>query len=77
MILIHDENYDDGNTPNTSRVDETTSTLLVFGGLSSRDGVKRDKPAALYRHSNVTGNINLINLSKFKYENTSKKDSPF
>ena len=65
-----DEDYDDYNTPNTSRIDETsftvpdtteaTSTLLL------RQNVKRDKLTALYRHLNVTGNLDLMDLDRFK-----------
>ena len=63
-----DDDYDDYNTPNTSWTDEisflvrgstekeTTSTLRL------KQKLKPDKLAALYRHLNVTGNLNLINL---------------
>ena len=71
--LVQDEDYDNYGTPNTSRADETsftepdttedvdttTSTLLL------KQRVKRDKLAALYRHLNVTGNLDLINLVRF------------
>ena len=75
--LVQDEGYDDYNTPNTSRIDETsfmepdgseaTSTLR----LNQR--VKRDKLAALYRHLNVTGNLDLIDLDRFKLTKDRKK----
>ena len=75
--LVQDEDYDDYNTPNTSRIDETsfmepdgseaTSTLR----LNQR--VKRDKLAALYRHLNVTGNLDLIDLDRFKLTKDRKK----
>ena len=64
--MVHqDDNYDNYSTPDTSRVEtsfiepdttETTSTLRL------RQKVKRDKTIALYRHLNVTGNLDLINL---------------
>ena len=57
--LVQDEDYDDCNTPNTSRVDEisftepdTTEATLI---LRLRRKVKRDKITTLYRHFNVTG----------------------
>ena len=75
--LIQDEDYDNCGTPNTSRVDETsfiepdtteaTSTLLL------NQKVKRDKLAALYRHLNVTGNLDLIDLDRFKLTRDRKK----
>ena len=79
--LVQDEDYDNYGTPNTSRADETsftepdttedvdttTSTLLL------KQRVKRDKLAALYRHLNVTGNLDLINLVRFKLTTDPKK----
>ena len=64
--MVHqDEDYDDYSTPDTSRVEtsfiehdttEPTSTLQL------RQKVKRDKIITLYRHLNVTGNLDLIDL---------------
>ena len=39
---------------------EATSTLRL------NQKAKRDKLAALYRHLNVTGNLDLIDLDRFK-----------
>ena len=65
--LIHqDEDYDDYNTPNTSRINETSfiepDTTEAISTVQLRQKVKRDKLTALYRHLNVTGNLDLIDL---------------
>ena len=46
---------------------ETTSTLRL------KQKLKRDKLAALYKHLNVTGNLDLINLDQFKLAADPKK----
>ena len=56
--LVHqDEDYNDYNTPNTSKVYETSFTELdtteAKSTLQLRTTVKRDKITALYRHLNV------------------------
>ena len=51
--LAHqDEDYDDYNTPNTSRVEETSFTVPDTTQVTStlQQKVKRDKITALYRH---------------------------
>ena len=68
--LVHkDDDYDDYETPNTSRIEtlftvpdttEATSTLIL------RQKVKRDKINALYRHLNVRASPDLIDLYRFK-----------
>ena len=59
-IPLVDKDYD---TPNTSRVVETSFTELATTKATStlrlNQKVKRDKLAALYRHLNVTGNLDL------------------
>ena len=64
--LVQDEDYDDYNTPNTSRIDKTSFTVLdtteATSTLRLRQKVKKDKINALYRHLNATGNPDLINL---------------
>ena len=67
--LVQDEDYDDYNTPNTSRVDEasftepdTTEATLT---LQLRQKVKRDKITALYRHLNVTSDPRLADIDRF------------
>ena len=75
--MVHqDDDYDDYNTPNTSRIDETsftvpdtreaTSTLLL------RQKLKRDKITALYRHLNVTGDPGLADIDRFMIKKISK-----
>ena len=75
--LVHenDEDYDDYNTPDTSMEDKTSFTDTTEGTsiLQLRQKVKRDKIIALYRHLNVTGNLDLIDKDRFmikkKYQN--------
>ena len=73
--LVQDEDYDNFGTPNTSRVDETLfiepDTTEATSTLNQK--VKCDKLAALYRHLNVTGNLNLIDLDRFKLTRDPKK----
>ena len=69
--MVHeDDDYDDYNTPNTSRVDETSFTVPDTTEATStfclRQKVKRDKLAALYRHLNVTRVIDLTDLDQFR-----------
>ena len=69
-IVHEDDDYDDYNTPNASRIDETSFTVPATTEATSTlrltQKVKQDKLAALYRHLNVTGNLNLIDLGRFK-----------
>ena len=69
LVQDDEEDYDDYETPNTNRIEtsftvpditEATSTLRL------RQKGKRDKINALYRHLNVTGNPDLIDLDRFK-----------
>ena len=76
--MVHqDEDYDDYNALNTSRVDETSftepNTTEATSTLRLKQKVKRDKLAALYRHLNITGNIDLIDIGRFKLKGDSKK----
>ena len=77
--LVHDEDIDyvDYNTPNTSRVDETSFTMPgptdKETTLRLTQKVKKDKLAALYRHLNVTGNLDLINIDRFRLTTDPKK----
>ena len=77
ISLVQDEDYDDYNTPNTSRIDETSfmepTTTRATSTLRLTHKVRRDKLAALYRHLNVTGNIDLIDLNQFKLKADPKK----
>ena len=76
--MVHqDEDYDNYGTPNTSRVDETSfiepDVAEATSALRLRQKVKRDKLTALCRHLNVTGDIDLIDLDRFKLTTDSKK----
>ena len=76
IVYQDEEDYDDCNTPDTSRVEtsftehdttESTSTLRL------RQKVKRDKITALYRYLNVTSDIDLIDLERFRLTKNPKK----
>ena len=72
-----DEDYDDYNTPNTSKIDVTSFTVPdatdATSTLKLRQKVKRDKLTVLYRHLNVTGNLDLMDLDQFRLTADSKK----
>ena len=76
--MVHqDDDYDDCNTPNINRINETSFTVPdtteATSTLRLRQKGKRDKITALYRHLNVTGNLYLINLDLFKLTTNHKK----
>ena len=78
ISMVHqDEDYDDCNTPNINRINETSFTVPdtteATSTLRLRQKGKRDKITALYRHLNVTGNLYLINLDRFKLTTNHKK----
>lgn len=60
--MVHEDKENDGcdnyNTLNARKIDETS--------FKSRQKVKRDKINALYRHLNVTGDIDLHDLKRFR-----------
>ena len=62
----YDERYD---TPNTSKVDETSFTLpdaiKATSTLHLRQKLKRDKIVSLYRYIDVTGDPGLGDLDRF------------
>ena len=77
-----EEEDDDYNIPNISRVDETSFTVPDTTEATStlrkvnekvKTKSKRDKINALYRHLNVTGNPNLIVLDRFRLTKDPKK----
>ena len=74
-LINQDEEYDDYRTLDTSRVDETsfTDTTAATSTLRLRQDVKRDRLTALYRHLNVTGNPDLIDLVRFRLTKEPKK----
>ena len=59
VMVYQDKDYDDYNTPNRSRIDETSftepDTTEATSTVQLRQKVKRDKLTALYMHLNVTG----------------------
>ena len=74
--MVQDKDYDNYVTLDTSRVEtsfiehdttEPTSTLRL------RQKVKRDKITALSRHLNVMGDIDLIDLDRFRLTKDPKK----
>ena len=79
--MVQDEDFDNYGTPNTSRIDETSftgpDTTEATSTLRLTQKVKRDKLAALHRHLNVTGNLDLINLDQFKLTTDPKMESQF
>ena len=75
-LINQDEDYDDYNTPDTSRVETSfiePDTAEATSTLHLRQKVKRDKLTALYRHLNVTGNPSLIDLDRFRLTTDPKK----
>ena len=84
ILFVHqddDEDYDDYDyrTPDTSRVKtsfiEPTDATEATSMLRLRQKVKRDKLIALYRHLDVTGNPDLIDLDKFRLTTDPKKEA--
>ena len=73
---VQDKDYVNYTTPNTSWVDEVSfmepNTTEATSTLRLNQEVKRNKLAALYRHLNVTGNLDLIEYKRFRLENTEK-----
>ena len=66
--MVHqDEGYDNYVTPDTSRVNETSfiDTTEATSTLRLRQKAKQDKLTTLYRHLNVKGNPDLIDLDRF------------
>ena len=68
--MVHqDEDYDDYNTSNTSRIDETSfiepDATEATSTLRLRQKVKRDKIIALHRCLNVAGNPDLMDMDRF------------
>ena len=75
--MVQSKVYDNYGTPNTSRVDKTSfmepAITEATSTLRLNQKVKRDKLAALYRHLNVTGYLDLIDLDPFKLMTDPKK----
>ena len=72
--LVQEEDYDDYNTPDTSRIDETSftepDTTEATSTLQLRQKKKQDKIIALYRHLNVTGEPGLADSDRFMIKKT-------
>ena len=75
--LVQDEDYDDYNTPDTSRVDETSftepDTTEAISTLQLRQKLKRDKITALNRHFNVTGDPGVADKDQFMIKKNQKQ----
>ena len=77
--MVHDEeDYDERyDTPNVSRVDETSflepGTTEVTSTVRLKQKLKRAKINALYKHLNVAGNPDLIDLDRYKLTKDPKK----
>ena len=68
--MVHqDEDYDEYNTPNTSRINETSfmepDATEATSTLQLRQKLKQNKIAALYRHLNVRGDPGLADINRF------------
>ena len=75
--MVHqDEDYDEYNTPNTSRVDERSfiepDATEATSTLQLRQKVKLDRLIALYRHLNVTGDPGLADIDRFIIKKNTK-----
>ena len=68
-----------GTTPDTSRIEETSFTVPDTAEATStlrlRQKVKRDKLTSLYRHLNMMGNPDLIDLDRFRLRTDLKKEA--
>ena len=76
--MVHqDEDYDDYNTPNASRIDETSftepDTTEATSTLQLRQKVKQDKITALYGHLNVTADPGLADIDRFMIKKKNSK----
>ena len=60
------------NTPNTTRVDEEETPLLLTSSLRLKQQVLRNKLDALYHHLGTKGSLDLVDLDRFKMKTNSK-----
>ena len=73
ITLVQDEDYDDDNTPNTSRVDETSFTgPEATDATSKRQKVKQDKITRFFKHLNVASDPGLADIDQFMIKKYSK-----
>ena len=76
MVHQDDEDYDNYRRPDTSRIETSfiePDTTELTSTLRLRQKVKQDKINALYRHLDVTGNPDLIDLDRFRLTKDPKK----
>ena len=73
---IQGKDYDDYNSPDTNRAEETSftesDTTEAISTLQLRQKLKRDKITPLYRHLNVTGDPGLVDIDQFTIKNSFK-----
>ena len=80
VVTHHDKNvdYDDYNTPKTSRLDETTfttpSSKEKLSTLWLRQKVEQDKLPALYRHLSVTDDPDLADICRFRLNKIKRQE---
>ena len=77
IMLVQDKDFDDYNTPDTKRVDETSFTgpdvqEASIWTLKLRQKVKQDKLTALCKHLSVTGDPGLADMDQFMLEKNPK-----
>ena len=69
IVPQDEEDYDDCNTPNTSRIDETSytapDTTEATSTLRLRQKLKRDKIVSLHKYLSVAGDPGLPDLERF------------
>ena len=77
-VFVNEEDYDDCNTLNTSRIDETSFTVPHTTDAASTLRLRQKvKLSAWYRHLNVTGDIDLMGLDRFRFTNNPETVSQF
>ena len=71
------DDYDDYRTPDTSRINEASftgpATAEATSTLRLKQKVERDRLTSLFRHLNVTGNLDLIDFNRFEITTDHKK----
>ena len=74
--LVQDKDYDDYNTPDTSRIDETLfiepDATEATSTLQLKQKVKRDNIAVLYRYLKVIGDPGLVEVDRFMIKKCQK-----
>ena len=70
--IAPDDDGDIYNTPNTTRVDEEEISITPTSTLGLKQQVLRNKLDSLYHHLGTKGNLDLVNLDRFKMKTNSK-----